>query len=132
MAETPLTSNRGSDVSPVWTDDGRAMLYAGDSPGSLPHLFRKNLATGEEEQVLPRGNHQLAMDVFPDGAVAYVERRLGMFRLLRLPLAPGSSPTQLLGQVNAYNTRLSPDGLAMSYATGGDEGRMDVYVSTYR
>ncbi len=130
--EERLTSNRGSEVSPVWIADGRAMLFAGDSAGSLPHLFRKDLATVLEEQILPPGNHQLAMDVFPDGRVAYVERGAGGFSLFQLPLARRASPTPLLPgrHVNAYNTRLSPDGRAMSFVTGGNEGRMDVYVST--
>jgi serine/threonine protein kinase/Tol biopolymer transport system component len=130
--EERLTSNRGSEVSPVWIADGRAMLFAGDSAGQLPHLFRKDLATGAEEQVLPPGNHQLAMDVFPDGRVAYVERGAGGFSLFQPPLARRASPTPLLPgrHVNAYNTRLSPDGRAMSFVTGGIEGRMDVYVST--
>jgi Tol biopolymer transport system component len=131
--EEPLTSDRGSEVSPVWIDDGRSMLFAGDSFGSLPHLIQKNLATREEQQVLPPGSHQLAMDFFPGGrAVAYSERGPGGFRLFQLPLAPGASPTPLLPgrNVTPYNTRLSPDRHAMSFVTGGGEGRMNVYVST--
>lgn len=126
-----LTSNRGSEVSPVWIDDGRAILFAGDSPGSLPHLFRKNLATGKEEQLLPPGNQQLAMDVFPDGrAVTYVERMSEGFRMFQLPLARSASPTQLLPGQSVNHMRLSPDGHAMTFVAGDGAGRMDVYVST--
>ncbi len=130
--EEPLTFNRGSEVSPVWMDDDRAVLFAGDSPGSLPHLFRKDLATGEEEQVLPPGNQQLAMDVFPDdGEVTYVERQSEGFRMFRLSLARHASPTPLLsGQQSANNMRLSPDGRAMTFVVGGDERWLKAYVST--
>ena len=129
--EQRLTANRGSEVTPVWIEDGRAILFAGDSPGSLPHLFRKDLITGAEEAVLPPGNHQLAMDVSPDGrAVTYVERGPGGFRMFHLPLARGASPTPLLGQLNAYNMRLSPVGRAMTFSGFADEGRINAYVST--
>jgi eukaryotic-like serine/threonine-protein kinase len=127
--EEQITTDRGSELTPVWTNDGRAMLFTRDLAGSLAHLFRRDLATGDEEQLLPPGNHQLAMDVFPDGRVAYVERGARTFRLFQLPLARSGSPTPLLlREVNAYSTRLSPDGRAMTFVTGGED-RMDVYVS---
>jgi Tol biopolymer transport system component len=130
--EEQLTLDRGSEVSPVWMHDGRSILFAGDSPGSLPHLFRQDLATRAVQQVLPPGNQQLAMDAFPDGrAVAYVERGPKGFRMFRLPLAQGSSSTPLpSAQRDAHNMRLSLDGRAMTFVVGGDEGRMKAYVSS--
>jgi hypothetical protein len=129
--EQRLTSNSGNEWSPVWIDDGRAILFAGDSLGSAAHLFRKDLATSKEEQVLPPGNRQLAMDVFPDGRVIYVERAAGGFRMFQLPLARGASPAQLqLGQLSTTEMRLSPDFRAMTFVSGVGEGRMDLYVST--
>jgi eukaryotic-like serine/threonine-protein kinase len=130
--EDRITSNRGSEVNPVWIDDERAIVFAGDSPGTLPHLFRKDLATGAEEQLLPPGNQQLAMDSFPDGrAVAYVERGSGGFRMFQVPLTRSASPTPLLsGQLNVNSLRLSPDGRAMTFVAGDAEGRIDAYVST--
>ena len=94
--ERQLTSNRGSEVNPVWIDDVRAIVFSGDSRGSVPHLFRRDLATAEDEAVLPPGKQQNAMDVFPDGRVAYVERGEGGFRPFELSSAPGASPTPLL------------------------------------
>jgi serine/threonine protein kinase/Tol biopolymer transport system component len=125
-----LTSNHGSEVNPVWIGDGRAIVFSGDSPGWLPHLFRKDLASGKEEQLLPPGNHQNAMDVFPDGSVAYVEFGPGGFRLFQLPLDRGASPTQLLlGQLSTTHMRLSPDSRAMTFVSGQADGPMDLYVS---
>jgi serine/threonine protein kinase/Tol biopolymer transport system component len=130
--ERQITSNRGSEISPVWINDG-SILFAGDSPGSLPHLSRKDLATGLEEPLLPPGKQQASMDVFSNGrTVAYVERdESGGFRLFQLPLARGASPTPLpLGQLSVGHMRLSPDDRAMTFVAGGGEGRMDAYVST--
>ena len=82
--EEQLTFGRGSEVTPVWIDGERAILFAGDSPGSLPHLFRRDLASGSEKQLLPPGPQQQVMDVLPGGrAVAYGERQgAGGFKLL--------------------------------------------------
>ncbi|MEO5895774.1 MAG: protein kinase [Vicinamibacterales bacterium] len=129
--EQRITSDRGSEVTPVWIADERAIIFAGDSPGSLPHLIRRDLATGKEEQVLPPGNQQLAMDIFPDDrAVTYVERGSGGFTMFQLPLDRSASPTPLRSGQSAYNMRLSPDGHAMTFAAGEDEGPIRAYVST--
>src|SRR5262249_3282351 len=59
--EEQLTFGRGSEVTPVWIDEG-TIIFAGDSPGSLPHLFRRDLAAGSEKQLLLPGAQQLVMD----------------------------------------------------------------------
>ena len=125
-----LTSNRGSEVYPVWIDQGRGMVYSGDSRGSVPHLFQKDLTTGREAEVLAAGNQQNAMDVFADGRVAYVERGAKGFRPFEVSLASGASPTPMLpGALTVTHLRLSPDGSAMGFTSGVEESRMDVYVS---
>jgi serine/threonine protein kinase len=130
--EEQLTFDSGSEVNPVWSDDGRGMVYSGDSGGSVPHLFRKDFASGKQEQLFPPGNQQNAMDVFPDGRVAYVERGAGGFRPFALSLAPGASPALLLpgNALNTTHLRLSPDGHGITFISGQQDGRMDVYVST--
>ena len=85
--EEQLTSGRGSEVTPVWIDGERSIIFAGDSAGSLPHLFRRDLATGSEKELLPPGSQQLVMDVLPGGgAVVYAERQVAG-RLQDLPTA---------------------------------------------
>jgi len=135
--ELPLTSNRGSEITPIFLNDGRAIVFSGDSPGSLPHLFRKDLATGKEEEVLRPGYQQAAQDVTSDGrSVLYSERGSGDsggFRLFQVPLDGSESPTLLLpGQNLAVNhARLSPvDDRVMTFADSDGTGRIDVYVST--
>jgi hypothetical protein len=127
--EQQLTSDRGSEVSPLWIEDGRGIIFAGDSPGTLPHLFRKNLATGAKVALLPPGDQQGAVDVSPDGrAVTYWERTKGLYQL---SLAPGASPTLLLPGQRAITMRYLADGGAITFAAPDDEGGMDVYVSTW-
>jgi hypothetical protein len=115
--ERQLTLNRGNESSPVWIDDG-SILFSGDSPGSPPHLFRKDLITGLEQEILPAGNAQLALEVFFDGRAAYaayMERQPVGNQLFQLPLTRGAPPTPLrLGPTSNY-LRLSPDRRLMTF-----------------
>lgn len=129
--EEQLTSGRGSELTPVWIDGERAILFAGDSPGSVPHLFRRDLATGAEEQILPPGPQQLVMDMLPGGrAVAYAERQTaGEFKIFQLPLTAGATPAPLLPpQFDSSAMRVSPDGRAIAF-TVARSGRRDLYVA---
>ena len=131
QTEERLTTGRGSELTPVWIDGERAILFAGDSPGSVPHLFRRDLATGAEEQILPPGSQQLVMDVLPGSrAVAYAERQtVGGFRMFQLPLTAGATPAPLLPpQFNSFQMRVSPDGRAMAFIVVRS-GRRDLYVA---
>jgi serine/threonine protein kinase/Tol biopolymer transport system component len=130
--EEQLTWNRGSEVTPVWIEGERAILFAADSTGRVPHLFRKDLASGAEEQVLPPGRQQLAMDVFPDGRVAYAERSLaGKFQMLQLSLTRGATPAPLRqSPLSTSGMRLSPDGRTMTYVGLAEVGgRASIYVA---
>jgi Tol biopolymer transport system component len=130
--EQQLTFGRGSEVTPIWVDGERAILFAGDSPGSLPHLFRRDLDSGSETQLLPPGSQQLVMDVLPGGeAVAYAERQgAGGFKIFQLPLTKGASPTPLLpAQFNSFAMRVSPDRRAIAFRTGL-QGRQ-LYIASF-
>jgi Tol biopolymer transport system component len=129
--EQQLTTGRGSEVTPVWIDEDGVILFAGDSPGSVPHLFRRDLATGTEEQLLPPGSQQLVMDVLPGGrAVAYAERQAtGGFRLFQLPLTAGATPAPLLPPpFSSADMRVSPAGRAIAFISGRG-GRLNLYVA---
>jgi serine/threonine protein kinase len=129
-----LTSHRGNEWTPVWIDHGRAILFLGGLLGySSRNLFRRDLATGLEEQIiLPPGDRQVSMDVFPDGRVAYVARTSEGNGIFQLALARGASPTQLLSwqRNRIFHVRTSPVDSAMTFAAGISAARMNVYVST--
>ena len=42
--EEQLTSNRGSEITPVFIERERAILFAAESGGRMPHLWRKDLS----------------------------------------------------------------------------------------
>ena len=76
--ETRLTSDPTSEGFGVWLRDGRGVVFAADRGGPY-HLFRKNLVTGAEDELLPVGRRQQAEDVSPDGKTlpSWRERPVG-------------------------------------------------------
>jgi eukaryotic-like serine/threonine-protein kinase len=63
-----LTFQRGLNYYPVWTPDGKSVIYTSDSAGR-PSLFRKTVAgTGSSEPLLkrPQGN-EYGYDISADG-----------------------------------------------------------------
>jgi Tol biopolymer transport system component len=129
--EERLTDDRGAEVTPIFSEDGRAILYAADRRGSVPSVFRKDLVTGVEEQLLPSGTQQLVMDVFPgERAILYIQRsKLGTFDIFRLPLAAGGSPVPVLeSRHDKSGVRVSPDGRAMAFGAW-DGSQTGLYVA---
>jgi Tol biopolymer transport system component len=137
VTEKQLTFDRGSEITPIFINDGRDIVFAGDSPGSLPHLFRKDLATGKQEWVLPPGYQQTAQDFSSSGrTVIYSERgseESAAFRLFEVPLDGSVSGMPLLQdyKLGVTNARLSPvNDRVMTFATNDGAGQIDVYVAT--
>ena len=132
QTEERLTTHRGSEVTPIWIEDERAIAFAADRAGSVPHLFRKDLATGEERQLVPGPRMHEAMDVFPDTrTIAYLERSAAAtYDIYQLSLTAGASPVPLLlSPADKTEMRLSPDGRAMAFLAADDEARVDLYVA---
>ena len=126
----PLTQGRASTLAPIWIDKGRGIVFAADSEGAVPNLFRRDLVTGHEEQLLPPDTQRIPAGVFPDGSIAYLDALRGEgFQMFRLPMNPRGSPSRLRRSVRSISElELSPDGLAMAYSEANDVSR-DLYVS---
>jgi Tol biopolymer transport system component len=129
--EERLTTNRGSENTPIFSDDDRIIVYAADRPGSIPNVFRKDLVTGVEEALIPSNLQQLVMDVIPgERAILYLQRsKAQTFDLFRLPLTAGGTPTPVFeSRLDKNEARVSPDGRAVAFV--GSEGmRSDLYVA---
>jgi Tol biopolymer transport system component len=131
-SETRLTSDPGSEVTAVWTPDGRGIVYGADRNGGPPHLFFRNLDTGEDRELQPAGLHQQSTSVSPDGrTVAFNERNeRGNFELRSLQLDHPSEAIRLGPVSDSFDVSLkfSPDGQAFTF-TSGRSGTMQVYAA---
>jgi eukaryotic-like serine/threonine-protein kinase len=130
--ETPVASGPETEVYPIWLPDEGSIAYSIDR-GAEPQLFRKNLATGREEKLLPGGGFQIAQDVSPDGrSLVYCEAsEHGWFDVWTLPLIGGGKPAVFLNApFNKVRLRFSPDGRYLAMITT-ESGRQEIYVTPY-
>ncbi len=130
--ETRITSARDSEFSARWLPGGGSIVYS-TVQGRNPHLVRRDLATGKEEEILPRGGFQIAADVSPDGrTLLYFERPdRGSFDLWALPLVGDGKPVRLLdGRFLNDDARFSPDGRFISIIST-ESGKPEAYVIPY-
>jgi Tol biopolymer transport system component len=129
--ETRLTSTPETSCCPVWLPDGKSFLYSAVQ-GSNPRLYRRELATGREEPLLPSGGgFQMARDVSRDGnLLLWIERTRGGFQLRTLPLTgPSRTVTALTNSAFRHEGgRFSPSGRHILFLSD-ESGRFEAYVA---
>ena len=131
--ETRLTSDPQTDVAGAWLADGKAVVFSSSRGGGPPHLFRKDLATGVEEELRPAGPLQVSRDVSPDGrTVVYQERTArGDVDVIALPLSGDRTPVPILhSPFDEWDASLSPDGRFLAFLSN-ESGRAEVYLTPY-
>src|SRR5262249_15497519 len=79
------SADMSTALNPVWLPDGSGFLFSGRIP---PRMIRKDLATGEERELLRRSIFNLAEDISPDGkTLLYTQRTSnGAFDIWTMPL----------------------------------------------
>ncbi len=130
--ETRLTSDPQSEVAGAWAPDGSAVVFSA-ARGGPPHLFRKNLATGVEEELLPAGPLQFVQDVSPDGRTVVFQQRIrrGDVDVFALPLSGNRTPSPVLqSPFDEWDACLSPDGRLLAFVSN-ESGRPEVYLTPF-
>jgi len=129
-----LTVDSHSNDNPVWTADGRRIVYRSNrsTPGSL---FRQNAdGSGAIEELSKGPIARIVKSVTTDGKTIFTENvRPGVVHIGML--APASEPTRhvlMLIQTNAANNNpaVSPDGRWLAYQSD-ESGKTEVYVSPF-
>jgi Tol biopolymer transport system component len=134
-----FTANAESNTFPVWSPDGRTVLF---SSGTPRNLFRKDSSgAGNELRVSQSANNQFGMDWSSDGRwVLYSEITSATQRdLWVLPVAPGGAPVPdatpkfyLRTPYNEHVGRFSPEAPPKWVAYQSDEtGRYEVYIQSF-
>src|SRR5581483_80568 len=131
---TPPTAdspNRG-EATPVWSPDGRSVLYASGSTGIFE--VRRKPLDGEPVTVLHNGLRNYVCDVTRDGRTAIIatSTKLGGNRFSIGALSLDSGTLTPIGPPDSsrLNAKLSPDEKWIAYVSN-DTGRREVYVSAY-
>ena len=128
---TRLTSRPGISIHPVWSRDGRTILFASGSPFNL---FRKDAnGAGAEQRLTESPNLQFPMDWSPDGRFILLQEYVGTQHSLQvLPASPaGGQPRPYLRSgFNEDFGRISPDGRWVAFSSD-ESGRAEVYVDAF-
>ena len=130
--ETRLTSDLQTEVAGAWAPDGGSVVFSA-ARGGPPHLFRKDLATGAEEELLPAGPLQFVQDVSPDGKTVVFQQRTGRgdVDIFALPLAGGPTASPVLqSPFDEWDASLSPDGRLLAFVSN-ESGRPELYLTSF-
>jgi Tol biopolymer transport system component len=130
---TRLTFAPGLDAFPVWTHDGRRLIFTSTRSGALNLYWRAADGSGAEERLTDSPNSQLPSDVSPDGKwLAFYEHSSATGAdIWVLPLEGERRPKAFL-QTSAWEgeARFSPDGRWLAYVSL-DTGRAEVWVQAF-
>jgi Tol biopolymer transport system component len=130
-AERRLTSDDGNENTGPWL--GNTVIFAQQVGATPPHLFRKDLATDKEEELLQTSAFQEANDVSPDGkTLVYTERNArGDNDIWTLSLTGERMPSRFAEtRFEELGPRFSRDGHWIAF-TSNESGRFEVYVAPY-
>jgi serine/threonine-protein kinase len=135
---TRLTFSNVPDISPLWTPDGRRIVYA-SAQGGPPNIFMKSAdGSGEERRVSQSDIPQFPQSFDPTGRRLIISGPRHQGPDLDLSLmtmdgdvasgVKGSTPQVLVSTpANEALGVVSPDGQWLAYASDGG-GRYEIYV----
>lgn len=131
-----LTFNPASDVAPVWSPDGKYVVFASDRDGAY-NIYRKfaNNA-GTEELLLKSDDNKTPTDWLHDGrSLLFTITKSGSTEIWTLPLdrtdgKPGKPSLYFKDTFTLGDAKFSPDGHYVAFQSNAT-GRNEVYVQTY-
>ena len=128
---TRITDHPGQELSPLWTPDGRELIYNSERP-TYDIWRRLSDASEPPRAVIGGGYDRLPSSVSPDGRlVAYVAVKTGVPELMTARLqGDPNEQAYLSGVLNSAKPVFSPDGRWMAYESE-ESGRAEVYLQSY-
>jgi len=130
-----LTFDPAREYEPVWSADGKRVIYSSEREQGRGQLWAKNAdGSGEEERILQSAEYDLPDHVSPDGKyLVYSRRGTGTTSadILLLPLTGERKPIPYVQSTfNEYSGQVSPNQHWLAY-TSDESGRSEIYVSTF-
>lgn len=133
-ARSQFTSHPAADWGPVWSPNGRTIVFSSNRRGKL-ELFERDVAgaEGDERPIATEGQNPVAQSWSPDGKFvvysAFDPVTLG--DLWRLPTSGDRTPVPLVRTKFAEEQgQIAPDGRWFAY-TSHESGRPEVYVQRF-
>jgi dipeptidyl aminopeptidase/acylaminoacyl peptidase len=114
-------SNRGYDVGPIYTRDGRSIIYRSQATAGFEadrwRLMSYNRMTGVSTEIAKKFDLQVEeIALSPDGNYAYfIAGERGRLPVFRVPLG-GAEPQKMIPNVSASGLQITPDGKSLVFA----------------
>jgi Tol biopolymer transport system component len=137
---TRFTTSPASERNPVWSRDGRSIIYYSDAKGNLD-LYRKAAdGTGDEELLYADGTSKIPTSLSPDGKFLLYWRLDDLQKgqeIWAIPVATSSGTNGtskpfpwLATGFSELMAKFSPDGHWLAYQSNRS-GRFEIYVSPF-
>jgi serine/threonine-protein kinase len=122
---TRLTFAGGNNDIPVWSPDGKYVIYQSEK-GKSPNIFRKAWdGSGVEERLTQSPDAQLPFSCTPDGKAVIFGQNSDIWML---PLENDRKPVPLLqSSAHEFGGIVSPDGRWMAYSSD-ESGKFEINV----
>ncbi len=132
---TRLTSDPAGDLAPIWTPDGKRVVFASTRSGVYNLYAQAADGTGAAMRLSDGGNTQAPDAITPDGAflIGREVRPATKADIVRFPMdgSGAGSPDVLVDtRFDEWNADVSPNGEFIAYQSN-EAGRLEVYVQRY-
>jgi serine/threonine-protein kinase len=139
---TRITKDPADDILPVWTTDGRRILF-GSARNGVANLYAQAAdGTGPVERLSTSPNVQIPLSVIPDGTAVVVRDAqpsglspgMGLLHLDGASAGPGASTHAIEPLIHSAfredNGVISPDGHWIAYESD-ESGQLQIYARPF-
>ncbi|MEA2337101.1 MAG: eukaryotic-like serine/threonine-protein kinase, partial [Thermoanaerobaculia bacterium] len=126
-----ITNEPGLALTPIFTRDGRSIVYSQAAAGSLPRLARRGLTSPASEYLMPPGTFQFAGSFSPDGATLFFERTSPKTKadIFKLDMRSQKAEPLIATNFQEGDPQASPDGKWLAF--GSDvTGVIEIYLQS--
>jgi serine/threonine protein kinase len=129
-AVTRFTDDPSYDGNPVWSPDGRRILFSSDRSGPMNLYVKAYDGAAQEQLVLESSWQKRATDWSPDGRSIVYQTQTPKWELWQLSLGEKRKTFPLVqNNFNNMLGRFSPDGRWLAYQSD-ESGRWEIYIQS--
>jgi Tol biopolymer transport system component/predicted Ser/Thr protein kinase len=126
-----ITNEPGLALTPIWSRDGRSIIYSQAAAGSLPRLARRGLTSPASEYLMPPGGFQFAGSFSEDGSALFFSRSSPKTKtdILKLDMRTQKAEPLIATSFDESDPQASPDGKWLAFSSDAT-GVGEIYLQS--